>query len=103
MSSIGIGILSAIPPNVAQVSATARTGPAQVTPPPAAAPEEDTVKLSVGAQVASLHESGQSPASIASALGTNVTTVDSYLGIVPTVAVPTTAQAAPAAHVSVKA
>jgi len=47
-----------------------------------------------------MHQAGQSVSSIASSLGTSVTTVDSYLGIATTIAVPLTvssgAHAAPA-------
>jgi hypothetical protein len=88
MSSIAFSNFS--PSNVAQMAATVRTGPAQ------ADPEEDTVKLSAAAQAESMHQAGQSISSIASSLGTNVSTVDSYLGITVAIAVPLTA--APAAH-----
>jgi len=72
------------------MQATARTGPAQVEA--ATTPEEDTVKLSAGAQAETMHQAGQSVSSIASSLGTDVSTVDSYLGItVAAVAVPPTA------------
>jgi hypothetical protein len=92
MSSIAFS--SASPSNVAQMATTARTGPVQAGPIPA--PEEDTVKLSAAAQAETMHQAGQSISSIASSLGTNVTTVDSYLGIAVAIAVPLTA--APAAH-----
>jgi hypothetical protein len=74
------------------MAATARTGPAQTEPAPAA--EEDTVKLSAAAQAETMHQAGQSISAIASSLGINTSTVDSYLGIA--VAVPLSA--APAAH-----
>jgi hypothetical protein len=95
MSSFAIS--TAIPPNVTQVAATARTGPAQATSSTIAAPDY-TVKLSAGAQAEMMHQSGQSVASIASSMGTNVDTVDGYLGIVVAVAVPlSAAHNAPAA------
>ena len=54
-------------------------------PTPAATTSKgDTVTLSVAAQAKVLHQSGQSIASIASALGTDTKTVDSYLGITVT-------------------
>jgi len=92
MSSIGF--LNFTPSNVTQMAATARTGPAQADPTPA--PEEDTVKLSASAQAETMHQAGQSISSIASSLGTSVSTVDSYLGIAVAIAVPLTA--APATH-----
>ena len=92
MSSIAFSNFT--PSNVTQIAATARTGPAHADPIPA--PEEDTVKLSAAAQAESMHQAGQSISSIASSLGASVSTVDSYLGIAVTIAVPLTA--APAAH-----
>jgi len=58
--------------------------------------EEDTVKLSAAAQAKAMHQSGQSIASIASALGTDTKTVDSYLGITVTEAIEQTLKAAEA-------
>jgi hypothetical protein len=58
------------------------------TPTPVATTSKgDTVTLSAAAQARVLHQSGQSVASIASALGTDTKTVDSYLGIAVTAAV----------------
>ena len=55
------------------------------TPTPAATTsKDDTVTLSAAAQAKVLHQSGQNVASIASALGTDTKTVDSYLGITVT-------------------
>ena len=85
MSSFAIS--TAIPPNVAQIAATARTGPAQATTPSTIASPDDTVKLSPGAQAEMRHQYGQSVASIASSMGTNVDTAGGYLGIVEAVAV----------------
>jgi len=92
MSSISFPISA--PSNVSQMQATARTGPAQAET--ATTPEEDTVKLSASAQAETMHQAGQSISSIASSLGTDVSTIDSYLGITVAVAVPLTA--APAVH-----
>jgi hypothetical protein len=92
MSSIAFSNFT--PSNVTQMEATSRTGPAPAEVAPV--PEEDTVKLSDAAQAETMHQAGQSISAIASSLGTNVSTVDSYLGITVAVAVPLTA--APAAH-----
>jgi len=62
MSSISFPISA--PSNVTQMQATARTGPAQAEA--ATIPEEDTVKLSAGAQAETMHQAGQSISSIAS-------------------------------------
>ena len=92
MSSIAFSNLT--PSNVTQMAATARTGTAQAQTAPI--PVEDTVTLSAAAQAETMHQAGQSISSIASSPGTNVSTVDSYLGITVAVAVPLTA--APAVH-----
>ena len=92
MSSFAISLVT--PSNATQIGATARTGPAQANPTPA--PEEDTVQLSEGAQAEALHQSGESVSAIASSLRASVSTVDSYLGIATTIAVPLTV--GPAAH-----
>ncbi len=47
----------------------------------AATLKPDTVKLSPAAQVRLLHRQGLSIAGIAASLGTNVTTIDSYLNV----------------------
>lgn len=88
MSSVAFS--STIPPNVAQIDATARTGPAQNQTVGQAAPDppEDTVKLSDSAQAEAMYQSGQSVSSIASSLGTTVDTVDSYLDITATAVSP---------------
>ena len=100
MSSIAFSNFT--PSNVSQMAATARTGPTRTETIPA--PEGDTVKLSAAAQAATMHQAGQSVSSIASSLGTSVSTVDSYLVITVAVAVPLTAaplvHAAPAAKVA---
>ena len=100
MSSISFSGFT--PLNVTQTQAIARTGPAQAES--VATPEEDTVKLSDSAQAESMHQAGQSISSIASSLGTNVSTVDGYLGITVAVAVPLTSSpsvhAIPAAKVA---
>jgi len=71
------------------------TTPTTSTPTPAATTSKgDTVTLSAAAQARVLHQSGQSIASIASALGTDTKTVDSYLGITVTAAVNQALQAA---------
>ena len=92
MSSISFSGFT--PSNVTQMQATARTGPAQAET--ATAPEGDTVQLSASAQAETMHQAGQSISSIASSLGTDVSTVDGYLGITVTVVVPL--EAAPSAH-----
>jgi hypothetical protein len=92
MSSIAFSNFT--PSNVTQLAATSRTGPAQAET--ASTPEEDSVRLSDAAQAETMHQAGQSISSIASSLGTNVSTVDSYLGITVAVAVPLTA--APSVH-----
>jgi hypothetical protein len=63
------------------------------------------VHLSAAAQAKMMHRSGQSPALIASALGTSVASVDGYLGIkvAAQVAVTPAATAAPEAAPAVKA
>jgi len=81
------------------MQATARTGPAQAEA--ATTPEEDTVKLSASAQAETMHQAGQSIASIASSLGIDVPTVDSYLGITVAAAIPLTA--APSVHAAAAA
>ena len=83
------------PSNVTQMAATARTGPARIETTPVT-PEQDTVTLSAAAQALTMHQAGQSISSIASSLGTNISTVDSYLGITVAIAVPLTA--APSVH-----
>jgi anti-sigma28 factor (negative regulator of flagellin synthesis) len=97
MSSIAFSNFT--PSNVTQMATTARTGPSRAETAPTT--EEDTVKLSAAAQAATMHQAGQSISSIASFLGTNVSTVDSYLGIPVAVAVPLTA--APSVHVALVA
>lgn len=67
------------------------------TTPATTTSKEDTVTLSVAAQAKALHQSGQSVASIASALGTDTKTVDSYLGIAVTDAINEALKAATAA------
>jgi hypothetical protein len=80
----------AIPSDATQHVAT------KTTTPVAATSKGDTVTLSAAAQAKVLHQSGQSVASIASALGTDSKTVDSYLGIDVTTAVDQAVQAATA-------
>jgi hypothetical protein len=76
--------------NAAMAIPTDATQQATTTPTPtpvATTSKGDTVTLSAAAQARVLHQSGQSVASIASALGTDTKTVDSYLGIAVTAAV----------------
>jgi hypothetical protein len=73
MSSIAFSNFT--PSNVTQMAATARTGPSRAET--TSTPEGDTVKVSAVAQAATMHQAGQSISSIASSLGTNVSTVDS--------------------------
>jgi hypothetical protein len=81
--------------SIAPVSGQDNTPAVRATPAPpqpapqAAAPQEDTVQLSVTAQAQAMYQSGQSVSSIASSLGASVSLVDSYLGIATTIAVPT--------------
>ncbi len=75
--------------NVAASTATTQTAsapkaaatPTETTTQNAAVLKPDTVKLSAAGQAKMMHRQGQSPAVIAAALGTNVTSVDGYLGI----------------------
>jgi len=90
MSSIAFN--SFTPSNVAQMTATARTGPA----PDAPAPDEDTVTISASAQAEAMHQGGESVSSIAASLGTSEQIVDTYLSIAPSATVPVAA--APAGH-----
>lgn len=92
MSSIAFN--SFTPSNAAQMTATARTGPAPDAPVPGS--EEDTVTLSASAQAEALHQGGASVSSIAASLGTSEQIVDSYLSISPAASVPVAA--APAGH-----
>jgi hypothetical protein len=82
-------------------SATATQQATKTAPTPAATTtttsKGDTVTLSAAAQARVLHQSGQSVASIASALGTDTKTVDSYLGITVTQAIDQALKAAEAA------
>jgi len=84
MSSIAISNATS---NTNSVYNTTKAPPAgtkqegNTTTPAAATSKEDTVTLSIAAQAKVLHHSGKSVASIASALGTDTKTVDSYLGI----------------------
>jgi hypothetical protein len=70
----------------------------KITTPAATPSNGDTVTLSAAAQARVLHQSGQSIASIASALGTDTKTVDSYLGIAVTAAIDQALQAAATAR-----
>ncbi|HUD74616.1 MAG TPA: hypothetical protein VMQ76_06040 [Terracidiphilus sp.] len=70
----------------------------KITTPAATGSNGDTVTLSAAAQARVLHQSGQSIASIASALGTDTKTVDSYLGITVTAAIDQALQAAASAR-----
>jgi hypothetical protein len=81
----------ATPADATQQATTATTTPAATTS------KADTVTLSAAAQARVLHQSGQSIASIASALGTDTKTVDSYLGITVTQAIDQALKAAEAA------
>jgi hypothetical protein len=68
---------------MAQTASAAKTAAAQSESPAQASPgfEEDTVKLSAAAQAKLMHRQGQSPALIAATLGTDVKSIDGYLGI----------------------
>ena len=73
--------------NTTQASSDGTKQEATTTTPAATSSKEDTVTRSAAAQAKVLHQSGQSVASIASALGTDTKTVDSYLGIAVTQAI----------------
>lgn len=97
MSSFAIQPVA--PSNVTQSEATARTGPAPAQAAPTAGEPQDTVKLTDSQQAETMYQSGDSVSSISSSLGVSESIVDSYLGIVPTVSVPTSV-ATPGTHSS---
>ena len=66
---------------VAAVSPTYYVGSATSQPAPAA--KTDTVQLSSAALALSLEAAGDCPEEIASIMGLDITTVDDYLGILP--------------------
>jgi hypothetical protein len=76
-----IAIPSAGQPRAPQGVVIAKAAPqaAATTARPVLQP--DTVKLSAAAQARIMRQAGQSPALIAATLGTNVSSVDGYLGI----------------------
>ena len=78
-----IGISSATPSSATQGGAITRSAPAQAEIPAKASAvlQPDTVKLSAATQAKMMHRAGQSPALIAATLGTNLASVDGYLGI----------------------
>jgi len=77
--------------NASQPGTTAKAAPAGSTDSASGATlKEDTVKLSLAAQATSMHRQGQSPKLIAANLGTNVATINGYLGTM--VAAPTPAE-----------
>ena len=84
MSSLAISSVTSS--NDTQTAVAARTPGTQTKTPATVAAKvpEDTVKLSEAAQAKQMHSSGQSVSAIATALGTSVSTVDSYLGITDT-------------------
>ncbi|MGA2807684.1 MAG: hypothetical protein ABSE87_06080 [Terracidiphilus sp.] len=95
MSSFAIsGITSSNAPQVAEPASagTVQNQAAQAAVPtavPAASSlPEDTVTLSVPAQAQQMYQSGDSVSTIATSLGTSVSTVDSYLGVADATAVP---------------
>ena len=71
------------PVTMAQTVSAAKTAAAQSESQAKASPgfKEDTVKLSAAAQAKLMHRQGQSPALIAATLGTDVKSIDGYLGI----------------------
>jgi hypothetical protein len=84
MASISFPTTAGNLPDRTQIDSTAKTAAVQVEQTaPAATPSapQDTVKISDAAQARLLHQAGESVNSIASALGTDSKTVDSYLGI----------------------
>jgi hypothetical protein len=102
MASISFPTTAGNMPDRTQVDSAAKVAVVQtVQPTRTTAATQDTVQISAAAQAKLLHQAGQSVNSIASALGTSVSTVDSYLGITVAVSVPlvaaSSAKAAPAA------
>jgi hypothetical protein len=78
MASI-TAISNATPSSAVQATATAKTAPVQDKT--ASSSQEDTVKISQAAQAKLLHKQGESVSTIASSLGTDVSSIDGYLGI----------------------
>ena len=76
-----IAISSATPSSPVQADPTAKAAQPETASKTAAVLKPDTVKLSTAAQVKMMHRAGQSPALIAATLGTNVASVNGYLGI----------------------
>ena len=100
MSSIAIFDATSNSNSVYSTTQAAPVGVKQevaTTTPAATTSKGDTVTLSAAAQAKVLHQSGQSVASIASALGTDTKTVDDYLGITVTNAINEALKAATAA------
>jgi hypothetical protein len=87
------------PSNETQAVSSAKAAPAQAEPTAKTASlQPDTVKLSAAAQAKMMHRQGQSAALIAATLGTDIKSVDGYLGIkiaTPTAATLTAAASEP--------
>jgi predicted transcriptional regulator len=86
VSSVGFSSALGSLSNAAQATSTAKTASANETSTTETSQtnsglKEDTVKLSLAAQVKLMHRQGQSASVIASSLGTSVTAVDGYLNI----------------------
>lgn len=94
MSSFAIQPITS---SVTQSAAPATPHPAPAPTVPAGNGAQDTVKLSDSAQAAAMYRGGDSVSSISASLGVSVSIVDSYLGIVPAISVPSQV-AAPTAH-----
>lgn len=91
MSSFSIQPVAPFPINQSAMPVTTTAAPAQSVP--AATESHDTVKLTASKQAEAMYQSGESVSSISSSLGISESMVDSYLGITPTVSVPTTVSA----------
>ncbi|MGB7546130.1 MAG: hypothetical protein WBM14_00140 [Terracidiphilus sp.] len=91
-----LAISGTTPPTVAQAAPASKTASvqAETTVKAPVVLKADTVKLSLAAQAKLMHRQGQSLTLIAAALGTDVKSVDGYLGIKVAVQVSATPEAA---------
>lgn len=76
-----IAISAATPSSATQAAPAAKAPQAESIAKPSARLQPDTVKLSPAAQAKMMHRAGQSLALIAATLGTDVGSINGYLGI----------------------
>jgi hypothetical protein len=81
MSSIAVPGATNNPSNAVQSPSAVKPAPDAPAAATTANLKQDTVKLSLSAQIKSMHHQGLSPALIAAQLGTSVVSVDGYLGV----------------------